>query len=102
MTPEPVKIIKTINLAQLRHLSDTNHDDAIQYVSAFFEMPRSEESNENYWSSTPQELGVGTLQTPKQKRILHELMALQNLEQLNPKDNQESLNSFCLIWIGLM
>ena len=57
-------------------------------------MPQSEKSNETYWFLTPQEDGDKTQHTPIQKRIFHEIKALQKLEQLNLQDNQKSRDPF--------
>ena len=57
-------------------------------------MPKSEETNETFWFPTPQEPGYEAHHTAIQKRRLQELKALQNLEQLNPQDNQESRKQF--------
>ena len=78
----------------MRHLLDTYHDNAIQYENASLKKPKSEKFNESYWFAAPQELSVGTQHTPIQKRILQKLMVLQNLNQLNPQDNQESRDQF--------
>ena len=59
-------------------------------------MSNSEENNEAYWFPTPQEPGDEAQHTPKQIRIIQELIALQKLEQLNPQDNQEYLKTLCL------
>ena len=89
LTPKQAKQIKLFNSESLNRLFDTNYDDAIQYVTALLEIPKSEESNETYWFPTPQERDDETQHTKTQKRILHEMIALQKLEQLCPQDNQE-------------
>ena len=82
------KSIRPINPAPLRHLLVTNHDDSIQYVNAFLQITKSEETNETFWFPSLQELGDEAQHTPIQKRILQERMASQKLEQLNPQENE--------------
>ena len=94
LTAKQAKYIEPVNSAPLRHLLDTNHDDAIRYVNAILKLPEPEESNETYWFHTPQETGDETQHTPIQKGILQKLVALKKLEQFNPKDNQESREQF--------
>ena len=55
-------------------------------MKALLKMPKLEEYNETYWFPTSQETGDDTQYTLLEKRILHELIALQKLEQLNPQD----------------
>ena len=64
LTPEQAKCLKPINPAPLRHLLDTNHDDAIQYVNTICKMPKSEQSFETFWIPTPQECGYESQHTP--------------------------------------
>ena len=47
LTPEQAKYIKPINAAPLRHLLETNHDDAIQYVGDLLKEPQSKKI---YWN----------------------------------------------------
>ena len=94
LTPEQAKCIKPIKPAPLRHLLDTNTNHAIQYVKASLKMHKSEESNETYCSSTLQEAGDETQHAQIQKRTLQEMTNLQQLEQLNPQNNQKSREHF--------
>ena len=97
-TPEPAKHMKPTHPAPLRYLSDTNHNDAIQYVNSILKMIESAESNETNWFPKPQEPGVETQQAQKRKRILQQLIALQKLQQLNLEDNIESRKQFSSIF----
>ena len=94
LMPKQAKYIKPINAATIRHISDTNHDDTIQYSNAILQRPKSEDFNETYWFPTSREPGDEIQHTPKQKSIIHELIALQKLEHLNRPDNQESCKQF--------
>ena len=53
-------------------------------------MPKREDSNETYLFLNPKEPDDETQHTLIQKRILQELMVLQNLNQLDPQDSQDS------------
>ena len=88
MIAEQAKNIEAINRAPVSQLLDAP-DDATQYVNTKLKMPKSEASNELFWFSTPQKPGDATQHTPVQQRILQELIALQELEQLNPQEDQE-------------
>ena len=49
---------------------------------------------DNYWFPTPEDPGDPQQHTPIQKRILEELLNLQELEQLNSQDDPESRRRF--------
>ena len=49
---------------------------------------------ENYWLPTPEDPGDPRHHTPIQKRILSELINLQELEKLNPQNDPESRRKF--------
>ena len=94
LTTEGAKYVKPINPKPLRHLLDTNHDDAIQYINALPQITKSKETNETKWFLTPQEPGDEAQHKSIKKVIIQEPIALQKLEQLNPQENQESRQQF--------
>ena len=49
---------------------------------------------ETYWFPTPEEPGDPATYTPIQQRIYKELLELQELEKLNPNDNESSRKTF--------
>ena len=72
------------------HLLQENGYNAIHYASRLIKTHRKSEDKEQYWFPTPENPGDEASQTPLQKGILSELCTLQDLEQLNPLDNQQS------------
>ena len=71
-----------------------NDENAIQYVSSLLKTHRNGEEMEQYWFPTPDNPGDEAFHTPIQKRILSELRTLQELEQLNPWDDEQSRQQF--------
>ena len=55
---------------------------------------KPEDFKENYWFPTSEDPGDPQHHTPIQKRILSELINLQELERFNPQDNLESRQRF--------
>ena len=94
LTPEQAKYIKPVSPSPIRHLLYTNHDYVIQYVNAFLQMPKSEETIEWYWLTTPQGPGDEAQDTPIEKRILQNLLTLQKLEQVNRQSCEQFLSFF--------
>ena len=94
LTRKQVKYNKPVKTVPLRHLLDTNHDDAFKYVNTILKMPKCEQSKERFSLPKPQEPGDETQHTAIQKRTLQELLALHKFEHLNPKDNQNSYHKF--------
>ena len=93
-TLDRAKYTKPVNPAPLHHLLDTNHDDAMQYVNALVKMTRTGKCNETCRFPTPQGHSDETQLTLIQKGILHEFIALEKLQQLNPQENEESRDHF--------
>ena len=73
---------------------DENHDDALHYVNNLFKTIRVDNGVETYFFSIPQNPGNPSNYTPRQKRILTELKALQELEKLDPQPNWTSRDQF--------
>ena len=94
ITPKQTRCIQSIDPAPVRHLLDKNLDDALQNVNSFLEALRSDISVQNYWFPLPQNPGNPSVYTPKQKRILTELLALEGFERLDPQANQKSRSQF--------
>ena len=65
---------------------------------------KPEDYKENYWFPTPEDPGDPQHHTPIQKRILSELINLQELEKLNLQDNTKSRQQFLSYfdWIDSM
>ena len=78
----------------MRHLLNNNHDDAIHYINSLLKTSKTDEVNETYWFSTPQNPGNGREYTPIQTRVLNELRELEQLEKLNPLEDTNSRDQF--------
>ena len=94
LTPEQTKHIRPVNPTSVRHLLNNNHDDAIHYTNSLLKTSKTDEFNETYWFTTPQNPGNEREHTPIQTRIFNELRELEQLEQLNPLEDTYSRNQF--------
>ena len=94
LTPEQSKHIRPVNPTSVRHLLNTNHDDAIYYINTFLKTSKTDEVNETYWFPTPRNSGNEREHTPIQTRILNELQELEQLEQITPLEDTNSRNQF--------
>ena len=77
MTPEQTKHIKPVNPTSVRHLFNSNHDDAIHHMQNFLKTSKTDEVNETFWLPTPHNPGKEREHTPIQTRILSELRELE-------------------------
>ena len=94
LTPEQTKHFPPVNPTSVRNLLNNNHDDAIHYINSLLKTSKTDEVNETYWFSTPQNPGNERQHTPNQTRILNELRELEQLEQLNPPEDIDSRDHF--------
>ena len=94
ITPERTKHIRPINPTSVRHLLNNNHDDTFHYMNSLLKTSKTDEVNETYWFSTPQNLSNETELTPIHARNLNELRELEQLEQLNPLKDTDSRCQF--------
>ena len=94
LTPEQMKYVKPIDPVTTWHLLQANPENAAYYASSLIKSTKPEDVNENYWFPTPEDSGDPQHHTPIQKRILSELINLQELEKLNPQDDPESRRQF--------
>ena len=94
MTPGQMKYVKPVDPVTTRHLLQDNPENAAFYVSSLIKSAKPEDFRENYWFPTPEDPGDPQQHTPIQKRILTELLTLQELEKLNPQDDPESRRQF--------
>ena len=94
LTPEQMKYIKPRDPVTTWHLLQDNPENAAYYASSLIKSTKPEDFKENYWFPTPEDPGDPQHHTPTQKRILSELINLQELEKLNPQDNTESRRQF--------
>ena len=92
LTPEQTKHNRPINPTSVRHLLNNNQDDAIHYINSFLKTSKTDQVNETYWFPTPQNPGNKKEHTPIQTRILNELRELEQLEKLNPLEDNDSRN----------
>ena len=89
-----MKYVKPIDPVTTWHLLQDNPENAAYYASGLIKSPKPEDSKENYWFPTPEDPGDPQHHTPIQKRILSELINLQESEKLNPQDDPESRRQF--------
>ena len=94
LTPEQMKYVKPIDPVTTWHLLQSNPENAAHYASSLIKSTKPEDFKENYWFPTPEDPGDPQHHTPIQKRILSELVNLQELEKLNPQDDTESRRQF--------
>ena len=94
MTPRQMKYVKLVDPVTTWHLLQDNPEKAAFYVSSLIKSAKPEDFRENYWFPTPEDPGDPQQHTPIQKRILTELLTLQELEKLNPQDDPESRRQF--------
>ena len=94
LTPEQMKYVKPIDPVTTWHLLQANPENAAHYASSLIKSTKPEDFKENYWFPTPEDPGDPQHHTPIQKRILSELINLQELEKFNPQDDTESRRQF--------
>ena len=76
------------------HLLQDNPKNAAYYASGLIKSTKPEDFKESYWLPTPEDPGDPRHLTPIQKRILSELIHLQELEKFNPQNDHESRRQF--------
>ena len=93
LSPDQIKHIKPIRPSELSFmmLQDTNVLD--QYTHELLKVPSASEQEE-FWFPTTENPGDPTKYTPIQQRIYNELVELQRLENLNPRESDESRQQF--------
>ena len=89
-----MKYVKPIDPVTTWHLLQDNPENAAYYASSLIKSPITEDSKENYWFPTPEDPGDPQYHTPIQKRILSELINLQEIKKLKPQDDFESRRQF--------
>ena len=89
-----MKYVKPIDPVTTWHLLQANPENTAHYASSLIKSTKPEDFKQNYWFPTPEDPGDLQHHTPIQKRILSELINLQELEKLNPQDNPESRQQF--------
>ena len=90
LTPEQMKNVKPIILVTTWHLLQDNPENAAFYASSLIKSTKHEDIRETYWFPTPEETGDAQYHTIIQKRILKELLNLQEPEKLNPPSPDSS------------
>ena len=96
MTPEQLKYVKPRDLVTTWHLLQDNHENAAFYASRLIKSAKSHDFKEKYWFPTPEDTGDPQHHTPIQKRILTEILNLQEFEKLNPKDDPASRKQYVI------
>ena len=89
ITPGQMKYVKPIDPVTTWHLLQEDLENAAIYVSSLIKSSKPANFRDNYWFPTPEDPGDPQQHTPIQKRILEELLNLQELEKLNPEDDLE-------------
>ena len=88
MTPEQMKHVSPIDPVSTWHLLNENEEDVIYYISSLLKANRNNDQYEQYWFPTPENPRDEASHTPVQQRILRELRNLEEIEKLNPQDNE--------------
>ena len=94
MTLEQMKHVRPIDPVSTWHLLSENEEDAVYYISSLLKTNRNIDQYEQYWYPTPENPGDEASHTPIQQRILRELRNFEEIEKLNPQDNEESRRKF--------
>ena len=94
LTLEQMKYVKPIDPVTTWHLLQAKPENDAYYASSLIKSTKPEDIKENYWFPTPRDPGDPQHHTPVQKRILSELINLQELEKLSPQDDHESRPQF--------
>ena len=94
MTPGQMKYVKPIEPVTTWHLLQDDPENAAFYVSSLIKSSKPEDFKECYWFPTPEDPGDPQQHTPIQKRILKEILYLQELEKLNPQEDPESRRQY--------
>ena len=94
MTPAQMKYVKPIDPVTTWHLLQDDPENAAFHVSSLIKSSKPEDLKENYWFPTPEDPGDPRHHTPIQKRILEEILNLQELEKLNPQEDPQSRRQF--------
>ena len=89
-----MQYVKPIDLVTTWHQLQDNSENAAYYASSLIKSTKPEDFKENYWFPTPEDPGDPQHHTPIQKRILLDLINLQELEKFNPQDNPEPRRQF--------
>ena len=89
-----MKHVRPIDPVSTWHLLNENEEDAIYYISSLLKANRNNDQYEQYWFLTPDNPGDEAPHTPIQQRILRELRNLEEIEKLNPQDNEEFRRKF--------
>ena len=93
LTPEQIEHIQPVDPALLSFM--IQHEETTEvYINELLKVPQQNSEQETYWFPTPEEPGDPATYTPIQQRIYKELLELQELEKLNPNDNENSRNKF--------
>ena len=94
ITPEQMKYVKPVDPASTWHFLQNDQEQEAHYVSSLIKTNKNPQNSENFWFPTPENPGNPAEHTPIQKRILRELQALQDLETLDPTEDEESRAKF--------
>ena len=93
LTPEQIKHIQPVDPALLSFM--IQHEETTEaHINELLKVPQQNPEQKTYWFPTPDEPGDPTTYTPIQQRIYQELLELQELEKLNPNDDDTSRKTF--------
>ena len=90
ITPEQIKHIKPVDPSTLTFMMHQHAENTDLYLNQLMKTNPPSDEQETYWFPTSEQPGDPDTYTPIQQRIYDELMELNELEQLNPTDNEES------------
>ena len=89
-----MKYVKPLDPVTTWHLLQDKSENAAFYASSLIKSTKPEDFKENYWLTTPEDPVDPQHHTPIQKRILPELLQLQELQNFLLQDNPESRKQF--------
>ena len=100
LTPEQIKHIQPMDPALLSFM--IQHEETTEvHINELLKVLQQNPEQETYWFPTPDEPGDPATYTPIQERIYQELLELQELEKLNPNDNDTSRKTFLSNWSNI-
>ena len=89
-----MKHVRPIDPVSVWLLLNENEENAIYYISSLLKANRNNDQYGQYWFPNPENPGDEASHTPIQRRIFRELRNLEEIEKLNPQDNEESRPNF--------
>ena len=94
LTPEEHRHLRSVDPADLKHLTYQSPEHHYQYVKEILEQPRNQDIQDHYLFPTPDNQWDLSKHTPIQARTLAKLYKLQKLEQLDQTKQNDHKQRF--------